>query len=642
MLALIRRALTSWVVLLLLGILVVAFVITGVGDPFGGGGPAAGSLAKVGKDQITEVEFGQTFDRFMQRAREGNPTLTNEQAAREGGVEQILEQMIRSEALEAFGVDQGISVSQRFIDGQIAGIPAFQSGGKFDQATYERALAAQRISDRELRDGIRGDAIRSQLLQNLQLGAHVPQALVAPYASLLLESRSGTFAVVPAERMNVPAPTDAQVNAYYQANIKGYTIPERRPFRYALLTKAGATAGITVSDADVQRYYDEHQQVYGGIEQRALQQVVVQDRNVADRLAARAKAGEPFAKVAAELAGYTAADLDVGVQAQTRFAQSTSPAVAAAAFALPSGGVTAPIKSDFGWHVVRVNTVVPSRKRPLAEVRDEIVVAVRAERGEDALSDAVAAAQDAFDEGEGFADVAKARGLTVVEVPPVTRDGRVVDSDFKIEPRLASLLAQVFEPDNSEQPTVQEVDKETFALLDVGDAVPATPVALSKIRQAVAADWVRTEGMRLAKAAADAIVAESSKGAPLAAALSKRGLPAPRALSGRRIDIARGGQQVPPPLALMFSLPQGGIRAMPAPGGQGYFIVKVDAVKPGDPASEPGLIQATQSQIASAIPDELAGQFANAVEREVGVERNGTAIARVRDRYLGRGDTGDQ
>ena len=636
MLSLIRRTLNSWVVLLLLGLLVVAFVVTGVRDPFGSGGVAGGSLAKVGRHNITEAEFAQEFDRFMRRAREQSPTLTNAEAAKQGAVEQVLDQMVRAQALEQFGRQQGVSISQRAVDGQIASIPAFQSGGKFDEATFRRLLAEQRISEKQLREGIAGDAIRSQLIQNLAIGATVPTGLVAPYASLLLEVRSGSIGAVPANA-DVGLPTDAQLDAFYKAHLSAYTIPERRSFRYALLTQAIAMAGVTISDAEIKRYYDEHQDLYGGIEQRQLAQAVVPGQDVAGKIAARVRAGEPFAKVAAELAGFSAADIDVGQVTEKRFAESTSPAVAAAAFKAAANGVAGPIKSDFGWHVVQVVKVIPSPKRSLDEARGEIVAKLRDEHAQDALSDAVAAAQDAFEGGQSFAEVAKAKKLTIVEVPAVTVAGTAPGTTYRPDPAIAPLVKQAFDPENSGQPTVQQVDKQTFALLDVGDTVAASPVPLAQIRQQVAANWIAVERMDRARATANAIVAEASKGKPLPAAFAERKLALPQLASIRRIDL---GQQVKvtPPIAALFTLSQGGARAIPAPNGAGWIVVRVDKVTPGDPSREPGIAQATRAQIATALPDELARQFTNAVEREVGVQRDLKAIARVRARYLGGGD----
>lgn len=644
MLTFFRKALSSWVVLAILGLVLVAFVITGIGDPFGGAGaPPAGSLAKVGDSNVTEQDFRQRFDQLLQRARQSNPTATAEQAAQQGAVEQLVEQMIGIEALGQFAAAQKLAYSDVAIDRDIAGIPAFQIAGRFDQGTYEQALAAQRLTDRQLRDGLRSDALRRQLLVPITYAAAAPQALGEPYASLLLEARRGFVATVPAERMTgIAAPTDAQVNAFYRANLSRYTMPERRAFRYALLTRADAVNRVSIPEADIKKYYDERKAIYGGIEQRELSQVVVQDQAVAQRIAQRAKAGEAFAGVAAQLGGYAPGDLALGVINQERMAETTNADIARAAFAAPSGGIVGPVKSDFGWHVVRVDSIVPGVSRSLSQVRDEIVTTLRAERADDMLSDQIAEIEDSLADGQGFSDVVAANKLKAVQVPAATSDGQTADTGgFRLSPQAAPLVARAFETAQGDEPSVQELDKETFAILEVTDVIEPKPVPLAQVRPAVVAEWTAAERMKRAKAMADAIVAEVKNGATLAQALSKRGLPPAQPFQGRRVEIAQNGQ-VPPPLALMFTMPKGSVRALVGPQNLGYFVVTTDEVAPGDPSTMPQVLQATQAEMQRNVGEELLNQFARSVELKVGVRRNDGAIKAVKQRYLGQAPAADE
>ena len=644
MLTFFRKALSSWVVLAILGVVLVAFVITGVGDPFGGAGaPAAGSLAKVGDTNITEQDFRQRFDQLLQRARQSNPTATAEQAAQQGAVEQLIEQMTGIEALGQFAAAQKLAYAETAIDRDIAAIPAFQIAGRFDQTTYEQALGAQRLTDRDLRDGLRSDALRRQLLVPITFAASAPQALGEPYASLLLERRRGSVATVPAERMTgIAAPTDAQINAHYRANIRRYTLPERRAFRYALLTRADAVNRVSIPEADIKKYYDERKAIYGGVEQRELSQVVVQDQAVVQKIAQRAKAGEAFNAVASQLGGYAPSDLALGVLNQERLAETTNADIAKAAFAVPSGGIVGPVKSDFGWHVVRVDSIVPGVSRSLAQVRDEIVTTLRGERADDMLSDQIAEIEDSLADGQSFTEVVAANKLTAVQVPSTTSTGQTADSSgFRLAPQAAPLVARAFEAQQGDEPTVQELDKETFAILDVTDVTEPTPVPLAQVKAAVAAEWTAAERMKRAKAMADAVVDEVKKGSTLAQALSKRGLPPAAPFEGRRVEIARDGQ-VPPPLALMFTMPKGSVRSLVGPNNLGYFIVTTDEVAPGDPSTMPQVLQATQAEMQRNVSEELLTQFAKSVEAKVGARLNTAAIKAVKQRYLGQAPAADE
>ncbi|HEV2867507.1 MAG TPA: peptidylprolyl isomerase, partial [Allosphingosinicella sp.] len=100
----------------------------------------------------------------------------------------------------------------------------------------------------------------------------------------------------------------------------------------------------------------------------------------------------------------------------------------------------------------------------------------------------------------------------------------------------------------------------------------------------------------------------------------------------QRLQISRAGQETPPPLIALFSLAQGRAHVMAAPNGAGWFIVHHGQRTPGNAASQPQLINTTRTEFANSAAEELAQQFARAVELASGVERNADAVRRVRQR----------
>jgi peptidyl-prolyl cis-trans isomerase D len=107
-------------------------------------------------------------------------------------------------------------------------------------------------------------------------------------------------------------------------------------------------------------------------------------------------------------------------------------------------------------------------------------------------------------------------------------------------------------------------------------------------------------------------------------------LPAVQRVSSRRIDIARPGQPVPPPLAMMFSLARGKARILEAPNGEGWFVVHLESTTPGNATGQNGLIQATRTQFQGALGDEYAAQFNRAIQAGLKVERDEAKIAQVK------------
>ncbi len=637
MISLFRKYLTSWFALGLFGLVLVAFAISGVGNTsFGGLVGGGGGVASVGGTEISEAQLLGEFDRTLRRARQQDPKLDARSAARQGAVGEVYEQLIATTALEKFGADSGIAISDRAIDGEIASVDAFRVGGKFDDATYRRILAEQRLSERDLRNGLRGDLVRRQIVTPVIAAVQVPRTLAAPYAALLLEKRSGAIAIVPVTAMPAPAaPTPAQLQAFYAGHTAAFTLPERRAFRYAVIDRDKIAGGITISDADIRKYYAANAETYAGAETRKLLQVVVPDEAKAKAIAAAVKGGAKFAAAAAA-AGFAPADIDIGEQTKAKFAAATSAAVADAAFALPAGGTTAPVQSPFGWHVVAVTAITPARPKSLDAARAEITAKLKDDRTTTLLSDTVGKIEDALSGRSSLADVAKRFGLTVAAVPAVTRAGTSpTDPGFTLAPAAVPLVAKAFDADPADGPTLQQTGKDSFAVVELGDITPPAAQPLATVHDAVLAAYVDDARLKAAKAVADTIVAETAANRPFASVVTAHNLPAAHPLAGRRVDLGQAAQ-VPPPVKLFLTMAAGTTRTLPA-GPQGYWVVHVDTVTPGDVATAPGLVDSARAQFTQAAPDEIGAAFAQAVERAVGVKRNASALAAATARITGTG-----
>lgn len=632
MLQFFRKSLTSWPVLALFGLILVAFAVTGVQDPFGGSAPA-GSVARVGKRTITEPDLLQAFDRAVRNIREQQPTITQAQVAREGGVETIATQLIGQAAIEELGEKAGIAASDRAVGAVIGGIPAFQSGGKFDEATYRRLLGEQRLTDKGLRATIHGDLVRQQLLQPVTRALNVPGGMAEPFARLLVDTRKGGVALVPAG--NVAPPTEAEISAFYNANKLRFTVPERRAFRYAFIDRAKVAAGVTVPEADIAKAFAKDPAKYGAAATRKLAQVVVPDEAKAKEIAAAA-AKEGFAAAAQRLAGFGAEDIALGEQNQAAFGKATSPAVAAAAFALPAGGITQPIKSAFGWHVVRVEALGAAAKT-LAQARPQILAELKDRAVEDKIADIVAGIEDGVDDGKSFSDLAGEYGLVILTQGAVTRDGRAPGQP-PLAPELAAVAAKAFRHEPADGAAVEDLGGKSegggrLVVVETTEVLPQAPEPLTAVRPFVIVGAAQDKALKAARARADAVVAAVKKGTAFAAAVAAQGLAPPQPLQGRRIDVTRQ-TNVPPVVQAFLNTPPGTVRVLPSP--QGWVLVNVESVTPGDLKAVPGLLDAGKREMATALPQEMAEAFANAAIRDVGVDRNAGVITAVRNRYTGQ------
>ena len=630
MITFIRRWLTSWPVLLLLGLVLVAFAITGIGDPFAGGGPV-GSIAKVGDKVVGENELLKAFDRLVRNARQSNPGVSQTDFAKQGAVTVAADQLIGQTAVETLATSAGIAASERAIGAVIAGIPAFQTGGKFDEATYRRVIADQKLTEAELHQGIAGDLVRKQLLTPVTAALGVPADMARPYAQMLVDIHRGGVALVPVTA-SVP-PTEAEIAKFYADNKARFTVPERRAYRYATIDSAGIIASAAVSEAQIAAAFAKDPAKYGAAATRRLEQVVVPDEAKA-RVLVAAAATEGFGKAAQRIAGFAAADIDLGEQTREAFGKATSPAVADAAFAASVGSVTAPIKTAYGWHVVRVAALGAAGKS-LAQARATVEADLKKTAGTAALGDLVAAIEDGVEAGKSFADIAKEQRLAILAQTPVTKEGSAPGAP-PLSGDAAAIAAKAFRHEPGDGAAVEDLGGGKLIVIETMAVTPAAPQPLAEIRAVVVAGAAQAKAMAAARGKADAVAAAVRKGQAFDAALAAQGLPPSQPLAGRRIDIAQQ-QQVPPMLQAFLETPKGSVQVLA--GGLGWVLIHTSAIEPGQIEAVPGLLEAGRRDIAAQVPEEFAAAFALAAERALGTTRNSKAITAIARRLSGL-DTG--
>jgi peptidyl-prolyl cis-trans isomerase D len=640
-----RRGATAKVMLAILGLALFAMVITGFGTGGGGlgdiGGLGSSTIASVDGEKLSSIRVTDETQRQLQRMRQQQPELDMASFLRRGSLEEVVDQLIGLTATVLFGRDHGLAASKALIDREIAGIQAFQNmAGQFDQATFERALAQEKISPKQLREDIEARIIQRQLLLPAASSAVVPQGLAQQYASLLLESRTGSVGAVPAEAMGPGRePSDQEVAAFYGQNQTRYTVPEQRVLRYALLGPEQVAAAAKATEAEIVAAYGKNP-AYAASDKRTLSQVVLPDEAAARALVQRVQGGMSFAQ-AAQQAGFSARDISLGEHSKESFARVSTPAVANAAFAAAKGATTAPVRSELGWHVVRVDDVKSVPAKPLAAVRGEIAAGIERQKAQNALADLSTRIENALTEGQSFDELVKAEKLTARETAPITATGVAPGNPaWRTPPELQPVLRTAFEMAPDEDPVVETiVPNERFAMLAIGRTIPAAAPPLAQIRERVKADLIARRASDRARAVAQSIVAKINAGTPPAQAFAQAQvkLPGVQTITASRREVARQGGQVPPPLAMLFSLPLGKAKLLPAPGGRGWFIVHLGKIVPGDAAKEPGLAEAVRGQFAQILGDEYAQQFTAAVRAKAKIKRNDKALQKLKRDLSGAG-----
>ena len=545
----------------------------------------------------------------------------------------MFDQLVQSLTLRAYADDQGIHISKRLVDAQIAQIPAFQdAAGNFSNDNFRALLARERLSEQALRDDISREILQRQLLAPIGIGARPSENLVLPYASLLLEARQGQVAAIPAVAfLDDKDPTDAQLADFYKKNSDRFTIPEQRRIRYAVVDAERFAQASMPSDAEISAYYNQNKANYAASENRSVEQLVLPTEAGAKAIAAQVKAGKSLPQ-AAQGAGLSVSTLDA--QSRGQLTSATSKAVADAVFAARQGELIGPVRGPLGWLLLRVTAVQDKPARPLTAVRDEIVKTLRVQKEKQLLGDFTAKLEDQIADGGTFDEVTKDNGLKLETTPPLLATGKQVKDMAYVAPAdVQPLLSPAFtmSADDDAQLVPITPDKR-YALIAPGQIIAAAPPPLAEVKSLVQAQYKLNAGNQKAKALAEQIRAKVAKGTNLADAISQAGvkLPAPQTLGGRRADIMRAEQRPPAEVSILFAMAENSVKTLPISEGRGYFVVQLTKIERGDAKGNPQLLAQVRDQMGEVIGQEYGEQFERAVEKELGVTRNPKAVEQVR------------
>ncbi|MCP1470533.1 peptidyl-prolyl cis-trans isomerase D [Sphingobium sp. OAS761] len=621
--------------ILFLGVIAAAFILGDVtSGKFGTGSMlGGGTVAKAKGYALTEAELQDRVQRVFENARRSSPELQIADFFAQGGGDQVYDQLVASLTMRAFADAQGVHISKRLVDAQIAQIPAFQdAAGNFSQENFRQLLVRERITEQALRDDISREILQRQLLGPVGLGARPTESQALPYASLLLEKRQGSVAAIPAVAFLDPKdPTDAQLADFYKKNAARFTIPEQRRIRYAVIDAERFAQAAQPSDAEISGYYNQNKAAYAATQTRTIEELVLPTQAAAKSIADQVKGGKSLS-AAAQGAGLATSTLSD--QTVPQLTSAANKAVADAAFAAGQGDLVGPIRAPLGWLVVRVTAVKETPAKALDAVRGDIVDTLRAQKEKQLLADFTGKLEDQIGDGDSFEQVVKDNGLKLETSPALLSTGKQAkDQAYVPSDDVKPLLAPVFamSADDDAQLVPITADKR-YALVAPGEIIAAAPPPLAEVKSLIVAAYKLDAGNQKAKKLAEDIRAKVAKGAKLADAIAQSGvrLPPPQQLGGTRAEIMRGEQRPPAEVAILFSMAENTVKTLPISQGRGYFVVQLNKIDPGDASKQPEVVKQLRDELGRATGEEYAQQFERAIEKELGVTRNPKAVAQAR------------
>ena len=351
-------------------------------------------IATVGDRQVTVADFTRVYRAQLQALQASYGGTDADQLLKQLGMDQqILQQLIDEQAalVEADRLD--ITVSDAEVREQILSIPALQENGVFiGETRYRQLLQVQTppMSTTQFEESVR----RTAMLQKLQ--AAVSQWITISDADVRQEHRRRNERVkldlvtLTADdyRDRVSA-TDEEIAAYFEEQKEDYRVPEKRKVRYLLVDVETLREGVTVSSQDVERAYDDQIEQYSTPEEVQASHILLSTegtdetevRTRAEQVLEQARSGADFAALATEHSddeGSATQGGDLGSFGRGRMV----PEFEAVAFTLEPGSISDLVKTQFGFHIIKVTEKQEATVRPLEEVQEQIEDQIKWQRAQ--------------------------------------------------------------------------------------------------------------------------------------------------------------------------------------------------------------------------------------------------------------------
>lgn len=628
MLTALRRLAGTWVAKILFALLVLSFAVWGIEDVVRDIGRET-AVARVGDLTVELPEAQAAARREMSRlARQLGDRFSGDENIRRAVAASAVEQLVSDRSLRTEATRQGIAAPVPAVRDSVFAIQGLRGAdGTLSRPLLDSFLRQNDLNEPQFLQIVAGDLLRQQLAGAVRSGAAGPDALSAPLLAWAMERRVGDLVLIPRAAMPEPeAPTEAQLRRYQENNPARFSAPEYREVAVAVLAAEAIAAEIEVSDAELQQAFEQRRGQFETPERRSLRQAVLPEEAAARALAEAWRGGADFAAIEAQAtaAGGSAADLGLLDRATLPL-----PAIAAAAFGVAAEAVTDPVRSPFGWHVLRVDRIEPAVTRTLAEVRDELRREVARDRALDMAYERANRVEDALAGGATLAEAAQRFGLTLAAAT-YDSSGRTPDNqvvELPVPPAQRNeLLRAVFAARQGDAPRMTEMG-EAFVAVEVRSITPPALRPFETVEEAVRAAFLADARRRAAEERAAAMMAAQRDGRTIAEAAAAAGFPVQRVGPIGRNPTAAGAGVPPEIVAPLFEA-----RAdapIMVETRDGFAVARLVEVVRFDPSSDPLGMGRIRGEIEQSMQDELEEQYAAALRARANVRINSQLLQQV-------------
>ena len=471
-------------------------------------------------DQAYQQRYQQLVQAFGDQLPED---LIDEQAMRREQLEQLVVQELLRQKMQ----DQVYRASDAQVREVIRGIPAFQENGEFSAERYRQALSLSGRSPAEFEAAVRRDLALQQLQQGIAGGEFATPREAAVVAALEEQGRRHSAIVVPDETFSSALEiTEEDIAEYYEANQSRFLTEESVDLAYVELTRDRFASDVEVSEEVLREEYSRRSDEYASQEERVARHILVEGdgedaRAEAQAALERVRAGEDFATVAREVSDDPVSAEEGGLLGPIAPGQLEG-AFEEALFGMEEGEVVGPVKTDFGYHVIKLDEVQAPELLPFEQVRDEIAADYRTREAARAFDEAVRQLADAsFRDDASLETAADELDLEIRTVENVTR-GAGSDIARLAQVRDAAFSQQVLEEGLNSDPI--QVGEDRVLVVRVAEHQPAEPKPLAEVADAVREQLRAERATQMAREKAASVLERARAGESLADIARAEGL----------------------------------------------------------------------------------------------------------------------
>jgi peptidyl-prolyl cis-trans isomerase D len=599
--------------------IIVGVLLVGLAG-FGAGGLSGNirSLGTVGDKEVSVATYQRTLNQQIRSLSAQFGTAVSFQQAQAFGIDQqALNQVILTRTLDNEVSQLGISAGDEAVFDRLRTIPAFQGAGGFNRDTYQLSLQQSGQSAAEFETEIREEIART-LLQGAVVSGVPP---VTVYADALVqyigEQRSITWATVTVDALTAPVPgaTEADQQAYYDANPDQFTLPETRDITYVWLTPAMLNDEMNVTDIAIAELYQSRIVEFVQPERRLVERLIYVDQARADEAIARVNAGEATFEDLVDERGLSLTDIDLGDVSKDEL-RSAGDAV----FAAGAGEVVGPFNSPLGPALFRMNAILSAQETSLEEATPLLRAEMAADAAREYINDSADPIIDLLAGGATLEDLAERTDLQLgtINWTADLAEGIAAYDAFRREAAAVQTggFAEIFDL----------ADGGIFALRLDG-VTPPTLQPLDDVRQDVSTAWQT-------QAAQDAVIAHAQETAadilPLTGFETLDLVPQTESSLTRRSFV----EGTPPDFNdQLFEMAVGEVRVIDAI--EGAIIVRLDDVAPPDDADEGTVAQreSIAESTAAGIAQDIFDAYATSLQQQTDLNINQATVNAVNAQF---------